>query len=562
MSPLDHAQNRRFPFGADEDPRADLEFQTIPGLIDYAARAYREDLAIVCGLDDPGGPKRLTFAGLADEVARVGRGLIALGVQPGESVAIWAPNCMEWALTALAITSIGGVVVTLNTRFKGAEAAYILRTAKVRTLCTVEGFLGFDYPAMLVGEDLGELSSIVAMKGSPATLPEGTTVTSFDALADRGRSVTEEEYEARRAAVHPDSTADLIFTSGTTGNPKGVATSHAQTLRTFGTWSTIVGLRHGDRYLIVNPFFHTFGYKSGLLASLMAGATIYPEPVFDLEIVGRHLQSEAITVLPGPPTLFQSLLAGPDPVAVMGSLRLVVTGAAVVPVELVVELRDRIGAETVLTAYGLTESCGVVTMCRRGDAPDVIATTSGRAIPDVEVRCVDAQGNDVAPGEAGEIIVRGYNVMQGYFANEAATAETIDENGFLHTGDVAIMDDAGNVIITDRLKDMYVVGGFNAYPAEIEAVLRRHPMVAQVAVVGVADDRMGEVGCAYVVPTGAPSDEVGRELLAWSKAQMANYKVPRYLVWTDALPLNASGKVLKRELRSWFHAGRDPVVSN
>ena len=196
MSPLDHAQNRRFPFGADEDPRADLEFQTIPGLIDYAARAYREDLAIVCGLDDPGGPKRLTFAGLADEVARVGRGLIALGVQPGESVAIWAPNCMEWALTALAITSIGGVVVTLNTRFKGAEAAYILRTAKVRTLCTVEGFLGFDYPAMLVGEDLGGLSTIVAMKGSPTTLPEGTAVTSFDALLASGRSVTEEEYEA------------------------------------------------------------------------------------------------------------------------------------------------------------------------------------------------------------------------------------------------------------------------------------------------------------------------------------------------------------------------------
>lgn len=561
MSPLDAAGEGRFPFGADEDPRADLAFRTIPGLLDFAARAYADDLAIVVDLDEDEGRRSLTFAELRDEVARVGRGLLDLGVEPGESVAIWAPNCLEWVLAALATTSIGGVVVPLNTRFKGSEAAYILRTAKVRTLCTVEGFLGFDYPAMLVGEDVGALAHVVALRGRPHHVPDGVTVHSLTELTTHGESELTEAYEVRRASVRPDATADLIFTSGTTGHPKGVATSHAQTLRTFGTWATIVGLTHGDRYLIVNPFFHTFGYKSGLLASLMAGATMYPEPVFDLAVVERHLRSEAITVLPGPPTLFQSLLDGPDPTEAMASLRLVVTGAAVVPVELVVALRDEIGVDTVLTAYGLTESCGTVSMCRRGDDPETIATTSGRAIPDVEVRCVDAAGNDVAPGEAGEVIVRGYNVMQGYVDNPDATAETIDADGFLHTGDVAVMDAAGNLTITDRLKDMFVVGGFNAYPAEIEATLRQHPEVGSVAVVGVEDQRMGEVGCAYVVAAGEPSDEAAHELLAWAKGQMANYKAPRYLVWVEALPLNASGKVLKRELREWFKTGRDPVVS-
>jgi HIP---CoA ligase len=220
----------------------------------------------------------------------------------------------------------------------------------------------------------------------------------------------------------------------------------------------------------------------------------------------------------------------------------------------------------VLTAYGLTESCGTVTMCRRSDPPDVVSGTSGRAIPGLEVRVV-ADGTEVPVGEPGEIVVRGYTVMSGYWGNDEATAEAIDAEGWLHTGDVGVMDAAGNVTITDRVKDMYVVGGFNAYPAEIEAILRGHEGVAQVAVVGIPDDRMGEVGCAYVVPTAgsadtADPDELGRALLSWSRGAMANYKVPRSVVLVDTLPVNASGKVLKRELRLRHAAGADHVVTN
>ena len=325
----------------------------------------------------------------------------------------------------------------------------------------------------------------------------------------------------------------------------------------------MVGLGAGDRYLIVNPFFHTFGYKAGILACLMAGATVVPEAVFDAGAVMARIAEERISVLPGPPTLYQTLLGDPRRSDYdLSSLRLGVTGAAVVPVELVKAMGEELGFTTVLTAYGLTESCGTVTMCRRSDPPEIVANTSGRAIPDLEVQAV-VDGRPVPTGEPGEIVVRGYTVMSGYWGNEEATAEAIDDDGWLHTGDIGVMDEAGNVTITDRLKDMYVVGGFNAYPAEIEALLRNHDGVGAVAVVGVPDERMGEVGCAYVVAAeaGSDPDELGRSILSWSRGAMANYKVPRGVVLVDALPVNASGKVLKRELRDRHAAGLDRVVT-
>jgi acyl-CoA synthetase (AMP-forming)/AMP-acid ligase II len=265
--------------------------------------------------------------------------------------------------------------------------------------------------------------------------------------------------------------------------------------------------------------------------------------------------------------LYQTLLGDPDRNAHdLSSLRLGVTGAAVVPVELVHAMSEELGFSTVLTAYGLTESCGTVTMCRRSDAPETIAGTSGRAIPGLEVRAV-ADGREVPRGEPGEILVRGYTVMSGYYRDKEATAEAIDVEGWLHTGDIGVMDEDGNVTITDRVKDMYVVGGFNAYPAEVEAILRGHESVAQVAVVGVPDERMGEIGIAYVVPAATvPPDPdaaalTGRAILGWSRGAMANYKVPRGVVLVDALPVNASGKVLKRELRERHASGVDRIVT-
>jgi acyl-CoA synthetase (AMP-forming)/AMP-acid ligase II len=547
-----------------EDPRADLIWGTVPRLVDDAALRHGSAEALVDGA------LRLTYAQLAEEVDRYARGFLAARLCAGDRVAVWAPNCAEWMLAALGLLRAGGVLVPLNTRFKGGEAAYIIRDAGASMLVTVRGFLGTDYPAMLAGLDTADLASIVLLRDedgadddSAGTVP----VTDLGAFLRAGEGVHPAESAARAAAVQPDDVSDLIFTSGTTGHPKGASATHAQSLRTFGTWSSIVGLTAGDRYLVVNPFFHTFGYKAGILACLMAGATVVPEPVFDPSAVMARIGAEHISVLPGPPTLYQTLLSDPRRAEQdLSSLRLGVTGAAVVPVELVQAMRDELGFDTVLTAYGLTESCGTVTMCRRSDPPEIVAATSGRAIPGLEVRAM-ADGADVAPGEPGEIMVRGYTVMPGYWGNEAATAEAIDAEGWLHTGDIGVLDRAGNVTITDRVKDMFVVGGFNAYPAEIEAILRGHEAVGQVAVVGVPDDRMGEVGCAYMVLAGAPAAgtdpvELGRAILSWSRGAMANYKVPRGIVLVDALPVNASGKVLKRELRRRHADGADNVVTN
>jgi acyl-CoA synthetase (AMP-forming)/AMP-acid ligase II len=256
-----------------------------------------------------------------------------------------------------------------------------------------------------------------------------------------------------------------------------------------------------------------------------------------------------VSVIPGPPTLYQSLLAHPERAKYdLSCLRLAVTGAAVVPVELVRRMRDELSFETVLTAYGLTETCGLATMCRVGDDAPTIATTSGRAIPGVEVSCVDGAGNEMPRGEPGEVVVRGYNVMQGYFEDPEATAETIDPQGWLHTGDVGVMDEAGNLRITDRIKDMFIMGGFNCYPAEIESLMFAHDDIAQVAVIGIADERMGEVGMAFVVPKPGrrPTPE---SVIAWCREHMANYKVPRRVEVVDALPMNAMGKVTKFVLR-------------
>jgi acyl-CoA synthetase (AMP-forming)/AMP-acid ligase II len=539
-----------------EDPRADLLWGTVPRLVEDAAVRHATLEALVEG------DVRLTFAELASEVDRYARGFIAAGVDAGDRVAMWAPNCAEWMLAALGALRAGAVLVPLNTRFKGAEAAYILRSSGATLLVTVRGFLGVDYPALLVGEDVGDLQKTVLLRDQ-SDAPTAHPLLGLSDFLAAGNAVDPAETARRADAVGPDDTSDLIFTSGTTGYPKGAATTHGQSLRTFGTWSSVVGLRAGDRYLIVNPFFHTFGYKAGILACLMAGATVVPEAVFDAGAVMARIADERISVLPGPPTLYQTLLGDPRRSDYdLSSLRLGVTGAAVVPVELVKAMGEELGFTTVLTAYGLTESCGTVTMCRRSDPPEIVASTSGRAIPELEVQAV-VDGRPVPTGEPGEIVVRGYTVMSGYWGNEAATAEAIDDDGWLHTGDIGVMDEAGNVTITDRLKDMYVVGGFNAYPAEIEALLRNHDGVGAVAVVGVPDERMGEVGCAYVVPAeaGSDADELGRSILSWSRGTMANYKVPRGVVLIDALPVNASGKVLKRELRDRHAAGLDRVVT-
>jgi len=514
--------------------RGDLEWGTIPRLLDNAVERFGAREAIVDG------DTRLSFEQLRAAARHAARAAIATGLEQGDRVAIWAPNIHEWIVAALGALTAGGVLVPINTRFKGREAGYVLHKSRAKLLFTVRGFLDIDYPKLLRDADV-EGPEIVLLRGE-ADAGE----TDWTTFAQRGEEIEDSILDKR--AVEPNDLSDIIFTSGTTGQPKGVMTTHAQSLRVFEVWSDIVGLREGDRYLIVNPFFHTFGYKAGILACLMRGATIVPHAVFDAGQVMRRIGEEKITVLPGPPTLYQSILNDPARAEHdLSSLRLAVTGAAVVPVELIKRMRDELTFETILTAYGLTESTGTATMCRQDDDAETIANTSGCAIPDTEVRVVDDDGTEVPRGEPGEIVVRGYNVTQGYFEDPEQTAATITD-GWLHTGDIGVMDARGYIKITDRKKDMFIVGGFNAYPAEIENELLRHEAIAQVAVVGAPDERLGEVGVAFVV--ARPGVAVDPNLIiSWAKSQLANYKVPRKVEILDALPMNASGKVLKYELR-------------
>ncbi len=525
--------------------RGDLEWGTTPRLLHSSAERFSAREAIVDVSDD----RTISFAGLATAAHDAARAFLALGIERGDRIAIWAPNVWEWVVAALGLHSAGGVLVPLNTRFKGREAAYILGKARAKALVTITGFLDTDYVTLLrdavdVEAELPDLDAIVVLRG---TAPEGTR--SWTEFLAAGSTVDDALVEARAQAVEPTDLSDILFTSGTTGNPKGAMLTHAQTLRAYRDWSDVVGLQEHDRYLIVNPFFHAFGYKAGWLASLMMGATVLPQAVFDPAQVFERIPRDRITVLPGPPTLYQTILNHPgrgdhD----LTSLRLAVTGAAPTPVELIVRMREELTFETIITGYGLTETCGIATMCRYDDDAETIATTSGRAIPGVDVRVVDDDGGEVTRGDPGEVVIRGYNVMRGYLDEPDETAATVDPDGWLHTGDVGVMDDRGYVRITDRTKDMFIVGGFNAYPAEIENLFLRNEKVAQVAVVGVPDERMGEVGMAFVVlrPGVVATPD---ELAEWSRAEMANYKVPRYVQLVDELPLNAMGKVLKYELR-------------
>jgi acyl-CoA synthetase (AMP-forming)/AMP-acid ligase II len=528
-----------------------IDAQTIPQLIAAAADTFGAKTAI----ED--GDVTISFIELRDRGLDAARAFIASGLEHGDRVGIWAPNLHEWIIAAIGLQMVGGVLVPLNTRMKGGEAGYILEKSGARMLFTMEEFLGARYIDLLVGamgqgsdrpsDGLPDLEQIVSFRAGTADLAKG--VTSWDAFLECGDSVSTEQALARATAVAGNDLSDILFTSGTTGKPKGVMTEHAQNLRGFEVWTDVVGLCQNDRYLIVNPFFHSFGYKAGWLSCFMRGATCLPQDVFDVPTVLQRIGRDHVTALPGPPTLYQTILAHPDFESYdLSSLRLAVTGAAVVPVDLIIKMREVLAFETVITGYGLTETCGIVSMCRHDDDPETIANTSGRAIPGVEVRCIDPDGSEVARGEPGEIVVRGYNVMRGYFDDEAATAETIDADGWLHTGDIGVMDERGYLRITDRIKDMFIMGGFNCYPAEIESMLAGHDDIQQVAVIGVPDERMGEVGMAFVVPMpGRTLDE--KAVVAWCRENMANYKVPRHVAILEELPINAMGKVTKFVLR-------------
>ncbi|MGD9514114.1 3-((3aS,4S,7aS)-7a-methyl-1,5-dioxo-octahydro-1H-inden-4-yl)propanoate--CoA ligase FadD3 [Mycolicibacterium sp.] len=516
--------------------------RTTPAVLDRIARELPDHPAVVTTAGGAGNPavagesgnpaaaRTLTYAELRAEVRQAAAALIDLGIEPGDRVAIWSPNTWHWVVACLAIHHAGGVLVPLNTRYTASEAEDILVRTAAPLLFASGEFLGADKAASVDRDAVPALRHVVRI---PIEKSDGT----WDEFMSRGANL--DAVDERVAAVTGDDVSDILFTSGTTGRSKGVRCAHRQSLDASAAWAACGQVTSDDRYLCINPFFHNFGYKAGILACLQTGATLFPELTFDPEKAMRAVEEHGITVLPGPPTIYQTLLDHPKRGDYdLSSLRFAVTGAATIPVVLIERMQSELDIDIVLTAYGLTEAAGFGTMCRADDDAVTVATTSGRPIADFELRI----------GEQSEVLLRGPNVMLGYLDDPEATAAAIDADGWLHTGDVGELDDAGNLKITDRLKDMYICGGFNVYPAEIEQVLARLDGVAEAAVIGVPDERLGEVGKAFVVRL--PSAELDEKtVIDYAREHLANFKTPRTVEFLDALPRNPGGKVVKPLLR-------------
>jgi acyl-CoA synthetase (AMP-forming)/AMP-acid ligase II len=524
--------------------RYDEECVSIPHAVRLAARRHPGLEALVDG------DLRLTFAELERAMLASVRAMMAIGVQPGDRVALWAPNSARWVLTALGVLGAGGVLVPINTRFKGEEAAYVLEKSGAGTLVAVTDFLGQDYLGMLAA---AAPDSAVLRPGRVvvASGTAGTDQLSWDEFLSGGATVPVAAAEAAVDAVTSQTLSDIMFTSGTTGHPKGVMLTHGQSLRAHGWLAKVMDFQAGDRYLIVPPFFHTFGYKAGWMACIVHGVTILPVDVFDTHRVLETIGREKVSILLGPPTIFQEVLDSAERSRYdLSSLRVTMVSATTVPPVLIRRIREELGPDVAVSCYGLTESTSLATTTfPTVDRIEDVVTSVGRAAWQVELRVVDAEGNELPRGTPGELLCRGWNVMQGYWQEPEKTAEAIDPDGWLHTGDVAVMDERGFVRITDRLKDVVFVGGFNVYPAEVERVLSEHPAVEAVAVVGTADARLGEIPVAFVVRrpgAGATPEEIGD----WVGGRLANFKVPRRVVFVESLPRNASMKVLKNELRA------------
>jgi len=522
--------------------RHDLVCRSIPNALRLTAERMPDAEALVA---EDG---RRTYAELDEDMHAAVRAVLALGVRPGDRVAVWGPNSGRWLLAALGVLGAGAVLVPLNTRFKGEEAAYVLRRSGARRLFATTDFLGTDYLGLLRAADpelavLGPGGTVVLSGPAPAG------ALGWDEFLTGGATVPRAEAVAAIDAVGPESLSDVMFTSGTTGHPKGARLTHGQSLRAHGFYAKLMGFRPGDRYLIVPPFFHTFGYKAGWMACLVHGVTIVPQATFDVDAVLDTIERERISILFGPPTVFQGVLDSPRRGAAdLSTIRLTMAASTVVPPGLLERIRDELRPESMWTGYGLTEATSLVTTTLADDDFEHLATTAGRPALDVEVRIVDDAGAEVGPGQEGEILTRGFHVMSGYWDDPERTAEVIDSDGWLHTGDVGTLDEQRYLRITDRKKDLILVGGFNVYPAEVERILGRYEGLAAIAVVAAPDERLGEVPVAFLVPSpGAALDE--GEFLAWAHERIANFKCPRRAHVVDELPRNASMKVLKGELR-------------
>src|SRR5215210_4829545 len=524
----------------------DIEGLTVGGLLDLVAERRPEDDALVY----PDRDLRYTYREFKEVVDGCARALMALGIEKGDHVAVWGQNIPEWVILQFATGKMGAVLVTVNPAYKAHELKYVLGQSDSAALFLTKGIKDADF-AEILGQAVPELAERADGELSVEELPhlrhailmgegsrEGLPVMGFEEFLERGAEVSEEELRERQDSLDADEVINMQYTSGTTGFPKGVQLTHANIVKNAFYIGECMELGPEDRVCIPVPFFHCFGCVLGTLNTVTHEGTMVPVETFDAEEVLRAVHKEGCTAVLGVPTMFIAELEHPDFERYdTSSLRTGIMAGSPCPMEVMKNVVDVMGASEITIAYGQTESSPVITQTRTKDPLELRVSTVGRALPETEVRLVDVDTDeDCSPGEQGELWTRGYLVMKGYYKMENKTAEVIDEEGWLHTGDLAVMDENGYVRITGRAKDMIIRGGENVYPREIEEFLYTHPDVSDVQVYGVPDQKYGEQVAAAIKKR--PDSELSAEdVKEYCRENIAHYKVPRYVDFVEDYPM-------------------------
>jgi len=538
--------------GASEPP---LLEHTIGAAMELAVERWGDRPALI----SPGQRLHWSWRELAARVESLASGLLALGLAPGERIGIWSPNCAEWTLTQFAAARLGLVLVTINPAYRRSEVAYTLNKVGVKVLVAAERFKTSDYVVMM--EDLApEVRSSSAGALEAPAFPQLQTLIKigegarpgwleFDAVA-AGRSDLEGDVAKVCAALDPRAAINIQFTSGTTGSPKGATLSHRNILNNGFFVGRAMGLTEQDRLCIPVPLYHCFGMVMGNLACLTHGAAmIYPAPAFDALATLEAIESWRCTALYGVPTMFIGVLEQAEFDRFdLSSLRTGCMAGSPCPVEVMKQVVSRLHMPDVTIAYGMTETSPVSFQTTPEDPLDRRVSTIGKVQPHLEVKIVDEQGAIVPRGAPGEVLTRGYSVMQGYWDDPERTALCLDSDGWMHTGDIGVIDEAGYGNIVGRIKDMVIRGGENLFPREIEEFLYGHPSIADVQVVGLPDRKYGEELCAWI--RLHPGHALGEaDIRAYCDGQIARHKIPRYVRFVDEFPMTVTGKVQKFLIR-------------
>ncbi|AGT31932.1 AMP-binding protein [Geobacillus genomosp. 3] len=529
---------------------------TVGKLLEERARQYPDHEAVVYADRD----LRLTYRQFNDYCRLVARGLMRLGIEKGEHVAIWATNVPEWIACQFATGKMGAVLVTVNTNYRAAELEYLLRQSDSTTLFLIEQYRDSSYIDILY-DIVPELRTAEPGKLQSKRLPKLKNVVflgekrypgmfTWNDILAMGHEVTEEELDERLESLDPHDVINMQYTSGTTGFPKGVMLTHNNIVNNAHQVAQCMKLGEGDKLCIPVPFFHCFGCVMSTLACVTVGATMVPVQEFHPKRVLETVAAERCTALHGVPTMFIAELNDPDfDQYDLSSLRTGIMAGSPCPVEVMKAVINKMGMTDITIAYGQTESSPVITQTRTDDPLELRVETVGRALPGVEVKIVEPGTNKEVPrGVQGELCTRGYHVMKGYYNNPEATNKAIDQDGWLHTGDLATMDENGYCRITGRLKDMIIRGGENIYPREIEEFLYRHPKILDVQVVGVPDETYGEEVMAWVILKDGET-ATAEEIRAFCRGNISRHKIPRYIEFIDSYPMTASGKIQKFKLR-------------